>query len=624
MNPSNFAPNNKNGIVNSAADRHAPQNALNFGSNSSRDLLPPHSSTVLNHTKFAATAGTNPENFSNAALAPATPNAKMSHEPLQWPRNPNHQRSNSLSIAQTAPSVSSAAFRTPNSHAKGRDACESQSLRAFDNRHPNHTAVHSDAPIYVHAADVNVASHNRSSFAHPPSDNFSFSDASSFVEGGCSVAGSSSTRFDNSLSFLTRKFISLLKEAPFGIIDLNVAAQKLGVQKRRIYDITNVLEGVGLIDKIGKNNIRLRATTAASSAATDAVIERLKYDIEHLRDEEASLAKYNDEIQHLLKKLSDATGNARYAYLNHVDIRNIPGLLSDTLFAVKAPYGSTLEVPDPEEGCGGAAGGGGKKRFEIQLASETGPIDVFLIQNMPSVGGDAAAASQPSQPPPHAVHAARSFSTPDADYNSFPVRTSGVHPPPAAAYGYVSECFDIDAAVATVADPHVTALFDGKVAAGGRGGLCAAGNGDAVANSFEPCGYALYGGGGSKAPSASRSFACAAADAASPSPFDFYDVVSLGRGRGSDDDGDHVQNVHSLTAAQSLANKRPDDSTTGVSRAACDSNRSSMPPDMPMGASDFFDFAPDVFSTLDQNSHPKAAPLFAKSCVNSSSLFKPK
>lgn len=28
------------------------------------------------------------------------------------------------------------------------------------------------------------------------------------------------------------------------------------VQKRRIYDITNVLEGIGLIEKKGKNNIQ--------------------------------------------------------------------------------------------------------------------------------------------------------------------------------------------------------------------------------------------------------------------------------------------------------------------------------------------------------------------------------
>lgn len=39
-------------------------------------------------------------------------------------------------------------------------------------------------------------------------------------------------------------------------IDLNEAVKTLAVQKRRIYDITNVLEGIGYIEKIHKNKIK--------------------------------------------------------------------------------------------------------------------------------------------------------------------------------------------------------------------------------------------------------------------------------------------------------------------------------------------------------------------------------
>ena len=63
-------------------------------------------------------------------------------------------------------------------------------------------------------------------------------------------------RYDTSLGHLTRKFVDLLKAAPHGTLDLNEAASQLSVQKRRIYDITNVLEGIGLIEKKAKNNIR--------------------------------------------------------------------------------------------------------------------------------------------------------------------------------------------------------------------------------------------------------------------------------------------------------------------------------------------------------------------------------
>jgi transcription factor E2F3 len=42
---------------------------------------------------------------------------------------------------------------------------------------------------------------------------------------------------------LTKRFITLVRESR-GMVDLNVAAAELGVQKRRIYDITNVFEGM--------------------------------------------------------------------------------------------------------------------------------------------------------------------------------------------------------------------------------------------------------------------------------------------------------------------------------------------------------------------------------------------
>ena len=62
---------------------------------------------------------------------------------------------------------------------------------------------------------------------------------------------------ENSLGELTRKFIQLIKDSTENLcVDLNEAATRLGVQKRRIYDITNVLEGIGLIEKTIKNKIK--------------------------------------------------------------------------------------------------------------------------------------------------------------------------------------------------------------------------------------------------------------------------------------------------------------------------------------------------------------------------------
>ena len=70
-------------------------------------------------------------------------------------------------------------------------------------------------------------------------------------------AKSTRARMENSLGELTRKFIQLIRESKDDLsVDLNVAADQLKVQKRRIYDITNVLEGIGLIEKTIKNKIK--------------------------------------------------------------------------------------------------------------------------------------------------------------------------------------------------------------------------------------------------------------------------------------------------------------------------------------------------------------------------------
>lgn len=76
---------------------------------------------------------------------------------------------------------------------------------------------------------------------------------------GDSSANSNSkkTRHDSSLSSLTKRFITLIP--PNTSLDLNMAAKSLCVQKRRIYDITNVLEGIGVLTKKSKNHIQWRS-----------------------------------------------------------------------------------------------------------------------------------------------------------------------------------------------------------------------------------------------------------------------------------------------------------------------------------------------------------------------------
>lgn len=72
--------------------------------------------------------------------------------------------------------------------------------------------------------------------------------------------GSKRGRKENGLVELTKKFIKRLIDADDHCLDLNEAMKVLCVQKRRIYDITNVLEGINLIQRFKKNHVRWIAT----------------------------------------------------------------------------------------------------------------------------------------------------------------------------------------------------------------------------------------------------------------------------------------------------------------------------------------------------------------------------
>ncbi|URE09845.1 hypothetical protein MUK42_23025 [Musa troglodytarum] len=181
-------------------------------------------------------------------------------------------------------------------------------------------------------------------------------------------------RYDSSLGLLTKKFINLLKHAHDGILDLNNAAETLGVQKRRIYDITNVLEGIGLIEKKLKNKIRWKGQDNTRPGEVDDDLSVLQAEVEKLALQERSLDDRISEMREKLGVLSEDVNNQKWLYMTEDDIKSLPCFQNETLIAIKAPHGTTLEVPDPDE-----AGDYLQRRYRIVLRSTMGPIDVYLV-----------------------------------------------------------------------------------------------------------------------------------------------------------------------------------------------------------------------------------------------------
>ncbi|GAB2285577.1 hypothetical protein Dimus_020023 [Dionaea muscipula] len=181
-------------------------------------------------------------------------------------------------------------------------------------------------------------------------------------------------RYDSSLGLLTKKFINLIKHAEDGILDLNKAADTLEVQKRRIYDITNVLEGIGLIEKKLKNRIQWKGLDVARPGEDDNTFAGLQAEVENLSMEEHRLDEHIREMQERLRELSLDENNQKWLFVTEEDIKGLPCFQNETLIAIKAPHGTTLEVPDPD-----AASDYNQRRYSIVLRSTMGPIDVYLV-----------------------------------------------------------------------------------------------------------------------------------------------------------------------------------------------------------------------------------------------------
>lgn len=171
---------------------------------------------------------------------------------------------------------------------------------------------------------------------------------------------SEGTRYDTSLGLLTKKFVDLLKDSADGVVDLNIASTKLNVQKRRIYDITNVLEGIGILEKKSKNNIQWKCGNSLCNIEKNNRIQRDRYLLEQ---KENMLDRMIVEMRNMT---SDDMQTTKHAYVTCQDLNSIDIFKEQIIVVIKAPPEAKLVLPDVQQ------------PREIFLKSEKGEIDVFL------------------------------------------------------------------------------------------------------------------------------------------------------------------------------------------------------------------------------------------------------
>lgn len=181
------------------------------------------------------------------------------------------------------------------------------------------------------------------------------------------------SRIESSLGVITKKFLLLLKDAPNMELDLNHAATILEIHKRRLYDITNVLEGVGCISKRFKNSVRYSERKLSSSCAVcsneaelhkeDALTKQLLLEEQDL---EEKLQAVNNEIQ----TLANQEENIALGYVPYSELRSLDSLAHMSLFVVKTPPGTLLDFPCSDS----------TEKSVLTLTSHIGKIDVLYLR----------------------------------------------------------------------------------------------------------------------------------------------------------------------------------------------------------------------------------------------------
>ena len=149
-------------------------------------------------------------------------------------------------------------------------------------------------------------------------------------------------RQENSLSKLTKKVLTYIRNKNKVNININELVKDLGVKKRRIYDITNVLQGIGYIEKQGKNEI---IWNQKDSFLNKKEI-KIKNKIFKLQQEINELNQKMNIQKEELNTISSQSDFSKKNYIKFIDLNNLAKNENKDLLIIKSIPGTTLDIFD--------------------------------------------------------------------------------------------------------------------------------------------------------------------------------------------------------------------------------------------------------------------------------------
>lgn len=139
---------------------------------------------------------------------------------------------------------------------------------------------------------------------------------------------------------LTQDFLNVLTSSEGKEVDLSQLESELGVSKRRLYDVTNVLTGIGVVERSGKAKVKW-----TGSGATE-----METDLQKVLKKEVEVDNMIEFVKNELDAIFSSQDFSDYGWVTNEDVLSLDPDSNLSLFSLKGPKDLTIENPEDEDG----------------------------------------------------------------------------------------------------------------------------------------------------------------------------------------------------------------------------------------------------------------------------------
>lgn len=160
--------------------------------------------------------------------------------------------------------------------------------------------------------------------------------------------------------------MEIIKANPEADINASDIAMRLGVDKRRVFDILNVLDGIGLVKRKSKNLAQWLGSDFRASDA-DALKKESQEQLSDLTETEILLDKLiEDATKEMMEFVSDEEME-RLRYMTVEDIQGFINFQDQSAILVETPDDINCEVFSTEQ------------EGQVYLKRTSGPLQAYIL-----------------------------------------------------------------------------------------------------------------------------------------------------------------------------------------------------------------------------------------------------